>query len=410
MYHRYSLHQGNYLELNPYAVQMFFARVGSFVQKVLVEPVSDYYSLYEFLSIWSHHMECCSEHGDPNPMESLTEFHFTFACESRADKDTVMVHGTGGKLLQALCRLLRCLSNLRSVSLKQLLLDSAEAERCANSGGVVGDLLLNNGASLHRLELCNYSRESYPLLVAALFPNLRTLVISPQQLSSDVIAMLPATALTDLVIVQDEHTPHRALSTVPPVTWKEVQITAPHLRVHLLAAGRRRHELYFYDHAPISTIAYSTPYSRMSDASAHTVAELYGSRLTAYGHYGLPRVHGSRAFSARADGAVVALARLCPHLRTLVVRERISTGTVLLVAREAPCLRSFSVRKNALLKRMDWPKLQSWTDEEYRRFRASAKDCELTAREVSRLLGFQWQPLTDRQFKALSVHVEDGGG
>ena len=57
--------------------------------------------------------------------------------------------------------------------------------------------------------------------------------------------------------------------------------------------------------------------------------------LTAYGHRGLgPRRFRSPAFDDRADMALVTLVRRCARLTRLVVRDRVSTATLIVLAAE----------------------------------------------------------------------------
>ena len=86
------------------------------------------------------------------------------------------------------------------------------------------------------------------------------------------------------------------------------------------------------------------------------VVENYRVTLCVFAHLGLPKKFGSRNFQERADASYVLLARECPNLRTLVIRERVSTITVMIVAREGKALRTFLVRKNAVLIKTDWPR------------------------------------------------------
>ena len=90
-----------------------------------------------------------------------------------------------------------------------------------------------------------------------------------------------------------------------------------------------------------------------------------------------------------------------------VIRERISTATLILVAIAAgERLRRLHVRRNALLLRADWPKPADWSTDYYSSFKQISLSYELTQREVSRLLHKDWQPLTDSQFKAIKINVQ----
>lgn len=120
-----------------------------------------------------------------------------------------------------------------------------------------------------------------------------------------------------------------------------------------------------------------------------------------YGHFDLPRYHGSKSFSDRCDVHLVSLVRTCPKIHTLIIRQRISTSTLIILAREGHALRKLYVRRNAILKRCDWQRTLTWDDNYYWTMRRASHSYEDTFDEISRCLGYQWEPLTDKQFKQL---------
>lgn len=62
------------------------------------------------------------------------------------------------------------------------------------------------------------------------------------------------------------------------------------------------------------------------------------------------------------------------------------------------------VRRNALLKRADWPPTSEWSAEFYAALKRAARDYSRTERVVGRLLGWRtWRPLNDREFKLLKL-------
>ena len=76
--------------------------------------------------------------------------------------------------------------------------------------------------------------------------------------------------------------------------------------------------------------------------------------LEVYCHSGLPRFHRERGFIHRPDEAYLTLATECPYLHTIMIRERVSSSTILLLAFTAKNLRYFYVRKNAIILKCDW--------------------------------------------------------
>ena len=62
------------------------------------------------------------------------------------------------------------------------------------------------------------------------------------------------------------------------------------------------------------------------------------------------------------------------------------------------------VRRNALLKRADWPRAPEWSAEFYASLKSVARDYSRTERVVGRLLGWRsWRTLSDREFKLVRL-------
>ena len=129
--------------------------------------------------------------------------------------------------------------------------------------------------------------------------------------------------------------------------------------------------------APVKSLVYDTPYTRANQFSINLAVELYKTDLEVYCHRGLPRFTRSRSSDSRADSAYLYLVRQCPYLHTLVrhtqqdestygsfqmIRERISSSTVLLLTYTGKNLRYFHLRRNAIILKCDWPKspVRSW--------------------------------------------------
>ncbi|KAG8250915.1 hypothetical protein J6590_092272 [Homalodisca vitripennis] len=89
--------------------------------------------------------------------------------------------------------------------------------------------------------------------------------------------------------------------------------------------------------------------------------DLYKDQLCVFGHIKLPRFHQPKSFNDRMDPFLLMMCRVCPNLHTLVVRERVSTSTVLLLANEGKKLRYLYIRRNAVILRCDWPHNPEWS-------------------------------------------------
>ena len=106
----------------------------------------------------------------------------------------------------------------------------------------------------------------------------------------------------------------------------------------------------------------------------------------------------------RCDSDLVLLVRECVNLQTLVVRERVSTATLLIVAKESPSLRTLHVRRNAVLLRHDWQTTsEDWDDAFRNMLKQTCKSYDLVEREISRILGYTWTMMSDAAFKRLDI-------
>lgn len=79
-----------------------------------------------------------------------------------------------------------------------------------------------------------------------------------------------------------------------------------------------------------------------------------------------------------------------------------STSTILLLAKSAPNLKDFLVRRNAVIIRCDWPKNPEWSNDMHDWIRRNSKSYGLVEDAVSEIIGKKWQFLTDREFKLVS--------
>ncbi len=99
------------------------------------------------------------------------------------------------------------------------------------------------------------------------------------------------------------------------------------------------------------------------------------------------------------------LCESCPNLNTLIIRELISTATILIIITTAQCLTRFLVRRNAIIKKFDWQKQTEWSDEFYNWLKNKSRSYEDTFEEVSKILGKKWYPLTDEEFKRITPEI-----
>lgn len=104
----------------------------------------------------------------------------------------------------------------------------------------------------------------------------------------------------------------------------------------------------------------------------------------------------------------IELVENCRKLRTLVVRDTISTSTLLVLATYGSNLERLYVRRNALRKRFDFSDgfKRQWNDTFIQWLAKTSKDYESTFAAVSEKLGYQWRPLNDWQFKRLRPDIQ----
>jgi len=326
-------------------------------------------------------------------------FTYKFPCDFARRHDEVEIFGTGGMILQNMKDLLQCLPGLERLELIDLQLTGTDAEHALDE---VGDVCR---FSLQTLKIVNISRLPFSMMAVQAFRHLRCLIISPHNLGDDLVE-----ALAGLERLRNLHIVTNAYSEPIPTpvdyrVWKALRKAAPKIRVHIVTEGKHRKEVVFQTRAPVKSVVYDTPYARANQYSIDTVVDLYRTDLEVYCHRGLPRFHRQRGFIHRPDSAYLSLASECPYLHTLMIRERISSSTVLLLAFTAKNLRYFYVRRNAIILKCDWKQKEVWSDEFYSWVKKSSRTYKDVEREVSQVLGFRWYALNDKQFKLTSVNL-----
>lgn len=61
------------------------------------------------------------------------------------------------------------------------------------------------------------------------------------------------------------------------------------------------------------------------------------------------------------------------------------------------------------MKKCDWPQSPEWSDEFYEWLKFNSRSYVLVEKEVSQMLGYNWQMQTDKQFKNLQINLHDEG-
>ena len=365
------------------------AHMAPHLKHIVIDPNENYWVAFGFIHILSEYFEWYTDMGK-SVMPLLEGFEFTFACES----DGIVI-GTGGKILEELRNLLSHFKDLKLLTLNNLFLEPIDTLN------LLEHFQKNCRTSLQYLELVNVAKERCSIFHVLMFPNLTTLVMNQLQLNGDIVLTLARnTHLLDLVITQDQYS--LQAETIHPRTWRQITKINPDLHVTLEVRGNCKNDIVIQPSAPVHNIIYKSPNVILSPATVFHITEAYSKTLECFMQFGLPRKHGSRSFNERADSLLVLLVRQCPKLSRLVIRQRLSTSTLLILVSEGKNLEQFAVRRNAVLKKSDWPKAPEWSLEFYEWLQHMSKDYQLVEQEVAKSLGQKWKMYSDQEFKLLS--------
>ncbi|KAI2800194.1 hypothetical protein BLOT_014107 [Blomia tropicalis] len=422
--------------IDPFKAQAFMKRFGHTIRHLVIKPMNNFYSLFEFMKI----MESYAQHYEDNPLILLKSFDFTFGChlsngdameatdfvgnpiahrqrmEQRRQQRTqsmrmnqipnVTLIGTGGKVLEALQGLMCQMIGLKHLSLRNLLLNPFEAQN------LLDNVAINCCERLQTLTLINCCNRPYAFLATGIFLNLHTLVISCSHLSEDVLTLLADTKLNDLYIVQNEFT--RTYDPISNSIWKRfMKCCNNRIRIHL-AITHHLPKRWFHDidnkklilqPTRLNSIIFDSGYIPLRMARLMDISDIYGDNLECLAFYQLPKYRVPRSYTERVDLDLIHLAECCPRLNTLIIRELISTATLLIIVTSARNLTRLFVRRNALRKRFDCIRNEQWSDTFYEWLRQTSRSYEHTFQAVSDKLGYQWMPLTDDQFKRVQPDV-----
>lgn len=378
--------------LDSVRVSTFLTKRGPWIRSLIFQPMSNLYNLYEFLNL-SHYLR----NNMSGVLDKVHTLRFHFSCHLSQRSEEV-VFGTGGQTLSMLKKVMGMLTELKTLELRDLLLEGKEGLQLLDEVCVVCC------ETLRHLVLINITKMSHTMLHPGAFINLTSLVISPQNIGEDLLELLGNSKVRNMHIVQNKYTENGR--SVHYKCWKQCRASNPRLRVHLRTEGSSKKELYWQVRAPVKSIVYDSPYSRISTTQMMQVVEYYKSDLEVFAYKRLPRFYMPNSFHDRVDSSLLLMARQCPYLHTLVVRERISTATVLLLAHTAKNLYNFYVRRNAVILRADWPPHPDWSPEFYEWVRQNARSYDAVEREVSQILGRRWQMLTDKQFKIIKLDLD----
>lgn len=88
-----------------------------------------------------------------------------------------------------------------------------------------------------------------------------------------------------------------------------------------------------------------------------------------------------------------------------IIRDKVSTATILLIAFFTKKLKFLHVRKNAVILRSDWSRNPDWSDDLYAWIKTTSRSYQATEEEVASILGYRWKMLTDKEFLRLDPQI-----
>ncbi|CAD6207889.1 GSCOCG00003147001-RA-CDS [Cotesia congregata] len=388
-----------------------FYRVGRNFRSLVFEPSYNFYNLYEFMNMFTWF--CLRKPGDdpyiPGMGHNIRHLKFIFPCNmaNRDDPEQIKIFGTGGKLLETVKKLTSNLKNLRSVEFIDLMLDSKEALY------FLDNICDNCTETLKKLVLINTTKLYCPLLHVGVFLNLNILVISPQNLDNDVLDLIGYTKLRHMHIFQNRYSPVDSTVRLPKqLAWIKLGKNNPYLKVHFEVESNKPEiilPIEFPEHnsIPCYSIVIDNQTAQPTAAMMLAQAINFQKTLSIYAIKSIPKYYQHRSFSKRVDEIIVRVCRTCPNIHTLMIRDKISTSTLLEIASTAKSLRYLYVRRQAVLKRCDktWSVVTEWTPEHQEWIKSICKSYEDTEKEISKILGYRWRMLTEKEFKQQTIHL-----
>lgn len=392
----------NYV-LDHMRTQNCFTRVGRYFRGLEFVPIQNFNNMFQFMTLLTFNIQqsrrpnCDSEYYEVG--QHITSFKYIFPCNmAMRETDDVKLFGTGGQLLKTLKTLLYELNRLRSLKLIDLMLERFEAKH------LLDEVLESCNFVLQELYLINVTNTHCPIMHTGLFFNLKVLVISPQNLDDDVLQLLSSTALKHLHIFQNNYSP-----TTPAAcsakAWKQLRKENPKIKVHLRIETSSNADITLQPNAPVYSVTYRTGKNQITSAKLIKIVDLYKHTLTSYGHELLPKYSCPKSFHNRIDSLLVLMARQCPNLTSLTIREKVSTATLLLLAKAGINLRFFHVRQKAIVQKCDWPRNPDWSEDFHEWLKISSRSYESTEKEISKILGYSWTMLSDKSFKKVKIHL-----
>ncbi|KAL9918892.1 F-box only protein 39 [Glossina fuscipes fuscipes] len=404
---KYNYYSGWQYCLDHMRTQHCLARIGRHLRGLEFRPEVSFNNIYQFMTMLSWSMGKGMEKNGPNDLKGMGQrirsLTYIFPCNmSQAnDPEGIKLFGTGGQMLKGLKDLLSKLRYLRVLKLVDFVLENYEAKH------LLDEVLDACCTTMKVLNIVNVTTHHCPIIHVGLFINLQILTIAPQNIDDDILSLLGDTRLKHLHLLQNCYTAsYLTINHCSVRAWRTLKRDNPRLKIHLRLESLSDGELVIQPEAPVYSITYSAPKSMILPDTLIRMIDNYHNTLAIYGYEMLPRYCSPKAFHNRIDSLMLLICRQCFNLHTLLIREKVSTSTVLLLARTAQNLRHFYVRRFAVVLRCDWPRHPEWSDEFYAWLRRCSRSYESVECEVSQILGENWHFLSDQEYKELTVDVQ----
>lgn len=90
-----------------------------------------------------------------------------------------------------------------------------------------------------------------------------------------------------------------------------------------------------------------------------------------------------------------------------MIRDKVSTATLLEIVSTAKSLRCLYVRRNAVLKKCDadWLTVSDWSPSHRKWIEDNCNDYQKTEQEISKILGYRWRMLSEKEFASQTVNL-----
>ncbi|XP_014666483.1 PREDICTED: F-box/LRR-repeat protein 21-like [Priapulus caudatus] len=306
----------------------------------------------------------------------------------------------------------------------------------------MAEVLQNCAEGLHTFELINYTllKFSKPLAHIGACRHLVRLVVSPQHLGETVLLSLVTVAtLRAITIICNRYTSRQNCHIIPSSRWTEFAVRAPKVRVefyahslaafaHLLMDAMPLSLVYFEDvltfdcirnvkqySDSLETFAFVNGFNDVDKPSTNrTRTPTHGgaNRNAAVAANGVvlrrhvvapPPALSPTTSSPVFDSHMITFVSACKRLHTFVFSEAISCSVLLLMVDLCPRLRVVRVRRACLVLDGQRSNVFKETTLSQRSlwFKSYASHLPDFEKQMSLMLRYPWQPLSDADFVML---------